>query len=554
MNDHQRERFEALVDRSGEHHLWLGAVNPTRGTGRLKVNRRQITAHRHAWELANGPLADGARVLACVAEPACVRLDHLRLDEAADGDAARPRSRSRKGSGTITQVRDGVWKLTVTTRQGTEGRTTRVHRTIQASTAAEATEELAAFVTEIRDAGSVNEDAKSTSVDDAVERYLVEHLVGEKGREDKTVRDYRALHRKWFSPHIGALLVRDVDAAAIDRVFGRMRRAGLSKSRMNQAKCLYRPFFRWALKRQLTRRDPMSAFELPRSTHVSHERVPPEVEELILLLDAAVALTPDVAPLLALGAVTGMRRGELVGLRRSRIRWKDQRITVDASVDGRRMKGTKTGDDRTFYVDEATITLLRAVCDRQDELAAAVGSISPDPFLFSLAADASLPMPPDYVTKRVATLKSHLGIEEKRPATAELEDEALRLFREPRQPRPAGMTGPTPAGAHSYAEIGRRLNRSERWAAMAIAAAERREAAVMRGGNLDFDGSILALRKFTSSELLDAGFNISMVAQRQGHGTQVLAKHYSKSRRSSDRRAAEHLGAVVHGNPGPSAA
>ncbi len=59
----------------------------------------------------------------------------------------------------------------------------------------------------------------------------------------------------------------------------------------------------------------------------------------------------------------------------------------------------------------------------------------------------------------------------------------------------------------------------------------------------------IALRKFTSSELLDAGFNISMVAQRQGHGPQVLAKHYAKRRRSADRKAAEHLGRVVHGAP-----
>jgi hypothetical protein len=149
--------------------------------------------------------------------------------------------------------------------------------------------------------------------------------------------------------------------------------------------------------------------------------------------------------------------------------------------------------------------MLRALCERQDELAVAVGAISADPFLFSLTADTSLPMPPGYVTKRGATLKSHLGIEEKRAGTVELEDEALRLFREHRQPRRAGMTGPAPAGAHSYAEIGRRLDRSEQWAVMAIAAAVRRESAAAHGGGLDFDGSILALRKFTSSELLDAG-------------------------------------------------
>jgi intergrase/recombinase len=100
----------------------------------------------------------------------------------------------------------------------------------------------------------------------------------------------------------------------------------------------------------------------------------------------------------------------------------------------------------------------------------------------------------------------------------------------------------------SYRDIGAALGRSERWANLAVAAAERREDAQASGrGDLEFDGSILALRKFTSSELLDAGFNVSVVAQRQGHGPQVLTRHYSKSRASSDKRAAEHLGRVVHG-------
>ena len=84
--------------------------------------------------------------------------------------------------------------------------------------------------------------------------------------------------------------------------------------------------------------------------------------------------------------------------------------------------------------------------------------------------------------------------------------------------------------------------------ALAVATAQRREHANSPGrGHLEFDGSILAFRKFTSSELLDAGFNVSVVAQRQGHGPQVLTRHYSKSRASSDKRAAEHLGRVVHG-------
>ena len=144
-------------------------------------------------------------------------------------------------------------------------------------------------------------------------------------------------------------------------------------------------------------------------------------------------------------------------------------------------------------------------------------------------------------------------IADKRPETIEREDEALRLYRQPRV-RPAGRPGPAPKGGMSYAEIGRRLDRSEKWAILAIASAERREAASALGEVEYFDGSILGLRKFTSSELMDSGFNMSAVAERQGHGPQVLMKHYSKGRRSADRRAADHLGRLVHGNATPGVA
>ena len=174
--------------------------------------------------------------------------------------------------------------------------------------------------------------------------------------------------------------------------------------------------------------------------------------------------------------------------------------------------------------------------------------LAQDAFLFSLAPDCSTPMPPDHLTKRVAVLKGCLGIENKDPSVVALENEALRLRRSAPPLRPAGKSGPLPTGGMSYRDIGIAVGRSERWASLAVAAAERRERAHASGlPDHDFDGSILALRKFTSSELLDAGFNVSVVAQRQGHGPQVLTRHYSKSRASSDKRAAEHLGRVVHG-------
>jgi integrase len=292
----------------------------------------------------------------------------------------------------------------------------------------------------------------------------------------------------------------------------------------------------------------MADFELPTSRHVAREHVPPEVDQLCRYLEAALAVVPDVAPVLTLGAVTGMRRGELVGLRRSSLFPAAGKLVVDAAyASGSRVKTTKTRTEREVAIDEATMAMLFRHCERMDERAALCGvTVPPDGFVFSLEPECSSPMDADYVTKQVARLKDYLGIANKRPETTALEDKALRLYRSQPTRRRAGQSGPVPSGALSHKELGRRLGRSERWAQLAVAATERREAAAA-GRTEMFDGSIIALRKFTYSELLDAGFNLSAVAQRQSHGPQVLVKYYAKTRPSADRRVAEHLGQVVHG-------
>jgi site-specific recombinase XerD len=103
--------------------------------------------------------------------------------------------------------------------------------------------------------------------------------------------------------------VNRIESATIDDLFGTMRRAGLSASRLNQARSLYAPFFRWARRRGMTTRNPMADFQLPTSTYRSTERTPPEVEEVTLLLSTATEVAPEIAPLLVLAAVTGVRRG-----------------------------------------------------------------------------------------------------------------------------------------------------------------------------------------------------------------------------------------------------
>ena len=535
------DRFEAKVDRTGEHHLWIGAKK-TDGTGQLKVDGRIMTAQRVAWELSNGPVPAGAVVLACPDARACVRVEHLSLRGDGDLRTTGPegRRRARKGTGSITWVREGVCKMTVTAGRYEDGRQRRLSETMEVRSESEAAHALARFVAEMNDGPlPATKLDRDIVLDDAIERYLIEYLQDEKGRAPATIRNYRRFHNTWFAAELGQKRVRDITEADMDRIAGQIRRAGRSTSRLQDVRNLYAPFFRWAKRRGIVRRSPMAEFDVPTSLYIPQEHVPPEVEQLCLYLTSAVRVVPDVAPVLTLGAVTGMRRGELVTIQRSGLVPGELKLRIYAP---------KTRRAREVDVDVETMAMLLRHCALMDERAAARGvTIGSDAYIFSLEADCSKPMSPDYLTKQVGKLKEFLGIANKRPDTIALEDRALALRRQAPPERPKGRPGPMPTGGMSYEDIGRQLSRSPKWAYNAVAAAIRREQAYRRGIGEFFDGSVVALRKFTSSELLDAGFNINVVAKRQGHGPQVLVKHYSKARRSANRKAADFLGNVVHG-------
>ena len=187
-----------------------------------------------------------------------VRLEHLRLEGRPEPEPPKPRG--RKGTGSLRRLGPGSWKLTVSGVDA-DGRTHRQYRTVYAGTEEEARAELAQFVAEVR--GTTRVDARRVTLDVAVRRFLYGHLLDERGREPRTVDDYWKLHQLWFASDLGRRFVRDLTRPMFDTRFGAMRRAGLSRSRMNQARSLYSPFFRWAIHQGMTTRNPMVGFEHP---------------------------------------------------------------------------------------------------------------------------------------------------------------------------------------------------------------------------------------------------------------------------------------------------
>lgn len=74
----ERFRQKIRVDDDSGCHIWRGSRN-VGGYGRLTRDGAILSAHRVAWELANGPIPDGKVVLHKCDNPLCVNPEHLSI-------------------------------------------------------------------------------------------------------------------------------------------------------------------------------------------------------------------------------------------------------------------------------------------------------------------------------------------------------------------------------------------------------------------------------------------------------------------------------------------
>lgn len=91
------ERFWTHVARGDGCWEWTGTRRPD-GYGVHWNGSRQVRAHRRSWEMANGPLPEGAVIRHSCDNPPCVRPDHLAIGTQQD-NLADMTSRGRRVRG-----------------------------------------------------------------------------------------------------------------------------------------------------------------------------------------------------------------------------------------------------------------------------------------------------------------------------------------------------------------------------------------------------------------------------------------------------------------------
>ena len=402
------DTFAARLDRSGPHHLWLGATD-SRGRGQIRIDGRLHTAARVAWELAHGPVPAGYRVRSCPDETRCVRIDHLQIEP-----HGRPQpARAPRGGGSLRQLGPGRWKLVVDAGRDDTGRRRRITRNVR-GTRTEATRALAALTVDVQTGRRRPVPVAGGSVDDLVDWY-VGFARDVRGLARTTVAGYRTIYDRWLRPRIGHVPADRLTAAQIDEAFGAMRAAGLSRGAMNSARSALSGAYRWGRRHGRVVSDPLRGTELPRSLQTPRRPKAPEASELLALLEEAARSEPELHPVLMLAAVTGMRRGELAGLRRNRLRLGRGELVVDRSIseiDGAvEEKPTKTHASRVVRLDPATVEMLAGHLASMDARAVELAGVTVpgDGFVFSLEPDCSRPMRPEFMTRRMRQLASRVG-------------------------------------------------------------------------------------------------------------------------------------------------
>lgn len=305
--------------------------------------------------------------------------------------------------GTKDERSPGVWRLRVFIgRDPVTGNPKQVTRTFR-GTKKQAETALALFVTEVSN-GTVPVTA-SASLGEFLDRWL-EHI--RPNRSPATIKGYRHKIDR-IKTQLGGVRLDRLTAQQLDRTYRVWLDEGLHPSSVHHLHRVLSAALRQAVKWGLLPSAPTARATPPPRRHAAKEIPSPDVVQR-LISKAEERGQPVLAAIIAVAATTGLRRGELAGLRWSDIDLDAGRLYVRQSlkndVDGGWVVGpTKTHQVRRIALDEFTLSVLRAHRTNVERWSSDAGvDVVDDGFVFTLDPSGHDPIKPDGLSHSFATL------------------------------------------------------------------------------------------------------------------------------------------------------
>lgn len=253
-----------------------------------------------------------------------------------------------------------------------------------------------------------------------VKTYLEQWITGhEVELKPSTAASYRAKINRYLVPAIGHERVQSLSPGRLSIVFQTMRTEGgegavggrggrpLSPRTVEFARAILRRAMNDAIVDRLIQVNPVVGTKRPRPEKAKH--VTWTGAQLQTHLDSVAE--DRLLPLWTLAASTGMRRGELMGLRWADVDLETGVVSVERStteIDGKRVTTSpKNHDRRRVAIDPRTVATLRTWRKAQAAEQLAIGAAWADSEGHVFTWQDGRPLSPGYVSKRfVATQKS----------------------------------------------------------------------------------------------------------------------------------------------------
>lgn len=319
--------------------------------------------------------------------------------------------------GTMTERRPGVWRLRVVAGYDPRtGNPKQVSRTVK-GTKREAQRALAKFVTEV-DSDQVAVSA-SMSLADFLDRW-VEHVAAST-RSPTTVQGYRYKVKNVVAK-LGKVKLSKLTAEQLDKAYAELLNEGLSPVTVHHCHGVLSAALNQAVKWGIV---PYAITERasPPPRRTTPKKIPTPETIRGLVTRAEERGQPVLAAAIAIAATTGMRRGELLGLRWTDLDRENGTVTVQRAVKHADGAGWLVGDPKTHQVraialDDFTLQVLATHHKRAQESAAqAQVNLLPDGYILTFDPAGQTFMSPDSLTQAFRRLRTRAGVSDITPHT-----------------------------------------------------------------------------------------------------------------------------------------
>ena len=385
----------------------------------------------------------------------------------------------------------GHWELRAFTgRDQVTGKPRQTTRTFH-GTEKEAGKALSQLVSEVE---ADTFDRTSATVGQLLDKWLE---VAETNQRPRTLYENKRKIEGRIRPVLGSVRLDKLGGDTLDAAYRRWLSEGLSPTTVHMYHSILSAACRQAVKWGWITTAPTSRATPPKVER--KEMLVPTPDQLSALVKAAVDVDPVLATAIALAALTGARRGELVALKWSDIDLVAGRVRFARSLtvaEGEQHTGpTKTHAARDIALDELGVDVLERRWDDMDDLSGwAESPLVSDPFVLSYNANGAIPANPDTFTHRFGKLCQKMEA----PALAKLRKSNPKATRKDLAP-------------------------ADRW-----------------------PFRFHDLRHFSVTTLIAAGVDVRTVAERHGHARATMTlDRYAHALPERDREAAGVLGAAL---------